>query len=674
MEVRSTPPCVVVLHDGEPESVFCQEAAELVAEKIVRCLSVPDCHVVPKDGNHMEAVLEGMAEYYSVELSQKIRRGLDINAQKCLHTGGNIALGFYVDSDKRFQRDPETDPVVEKIFQMYVRGDTMAEIIRYLNTQHMKTSYGKEFTKNSLHRILRNKRYIGIYTYRDMEITGGVPRIISDELFYEAQEMMDKKKKAPARAKASESYILTTKLFCGYCGSAMTGVSGKGRGGKRYYYYQCVANRRDKSCKKKTVTKWILEDLVITETRKMLTKENIERIAAEVVQLCEKECNTDNLKRLQKLLRENNRATENLFKALESGQLVDVIAERITQKREERKELEQQIAIEEAKHMVPTINEVKFFLNQFRKGDINDMKYRQALVDTFINRIYLYDKQVANQHSADANFSVQESGFAQAKNAMWDHFKTHGQSLFSGDIKHSLLAMRADFFDDLARVQESKESMDTARRNIDSHTSDVIMGVVVDKYKASLLEAKERISASTKLHWQQNAQSLKEQLISIVTESDALSSSQREQLSNIIMDYKPLEFNDDADDVFIKTKFLRGNIWGILVGDSERLNIRRLAAKYNERMFKNIMEMAMHLNDSYAASYKIWQTLLLTIIEQNIAEYNPQLRDMTEMIREETEKILELENDQQTISASLEAIRQLMSWKDVEFEEMQYGS
>ncbi len=134
--------------------------------------------------------------------------------------------------------------------------------------------------------------------------------------------------------------------------------------------------------------------MVITETRKMLTKENIERIAAEVVQLCEKECNTDNLKRLQKLLRENNRATENLFKALESGQLVDVIAERITQKREERKELEQQIAIEEAKHMVPTINEVKFFLNQFRKGDINDMKYRQALVDTFINRIYLYDNKM----------------------------------------------------------------------------------------------------------------------------------------------------------------------------------------------------------------------------------------------------------------------------------------
>ena len=60
----------------------------------------------------MEAVLEGMAEYYSVELSQKIRRGMDLNAEKCLSTGGNVALGFYVDSEKRFQIDPNTAPVV----------------------------------------------------------------------------------------------------------------------------------------------------------------------------------------------------------------------------------------------------------------------------------------------------------------------------------------------------------------------------------------------------------------------------------------------------------------------------------------------------------------------------------------------------------------------------------
>ena len=143
----------------------------------------------------MEALLEGMAEYYSVELSQKIRRGMDINAEKCLCTGGNVALGFYVDSEKHFQINPSTAPVVQKIFEMYVGGKTMAEIIRYLNAQHIKTSYGNEFNKNSINRILRNKRYIGVYTYRGTEIPDGLPRIISDDLFYEAQDMMNKKKK-----------------------------------------------------------------------------------------------------------------------------------------------------------------------------------------------------------------------------------------------------------------------------------------------------------------------------------------------------------------------------------------------------------------------------------------------------------------------------------------------
>ena len=35
----------------------------------------------------MESVLEGMAEYYSVELAQKIRRGMQINAEKCPAVG-----------------------------------------------------------------------------------------------------------------------------------------------------------------------------------------------------------------------------------------------------------------------------------------------------------------------------------------------------------------------------------------------------------------------------------------------------------------------------------------------------------------------------------------------------------------------------------------------------------
>lgn len=81
----------------------------------IRVLSARENISDDASGVLMEAVLEGMAEYYSVELSQKIRRGMDINAEKCLSTGGNLALGFRVDCEKHIQIDPDTAPVVQKI-------------------------------------------------------------------------------------------------------------------------------------------------------------------------------------------------------------------------------------------------------------------------------------------------------------------------------------------------------------------------------------------------------------------------------------------------------------------------------------------------------------------------------------------------------------------------------
>ena len=372
----------------------------------VRVLSARENISDDASGVLMEAVLEGMAEYYSVELAQKIKRGMDINAEKCLSTGGNLALGFKTEG-KRIVVDPLTAPIVVKIFEMYVTGSTMADIIRYLNANQIKTSYGNEFNKNSINRILRNKRYIGVYTYRDKEIPDGLPRIVDEDLFWEAQRIMEKNKKAPARAKAKVDYLLTTKLFCGYCKAAMTGISGTSKTERKYHYYQCVTNRRDKSCDKKTVGKEYIEDLVVNRLRDFLTPDNISTIAKEVVDLCERESNNGSARRLQKLIEENEKATENLLKALESGQAVDIIADRITQKKKEHDELSLQLLLENSQHPTPSMKEIRFFLNQFRKGDINDPKYRQGLVDMLVNKIYLYDdKMTVLCNTQDGHFDV----------------------------------------------------------------------------------------------------------------------------------------------------------------------------------------------------------------------------------------------------------------------------
>ena len=137
-----------------------------------------------------------MAEYYSAELSQKIRRGMDINAEKCLSNGSNPGLGYYVDEERRFHVDRSGAAVVREIFEMYASGKTVAEITKYLNAKQVKTSQGKEFNKNSLHRLLRNKRYIGYYIYKDTETSGGMPRIMEDELFQRVQHILDRNKKS----------------------------------------------------------------------------------------------------------------------------------------------------------------------------------------------------------------------------------------------------------------------------------------------------------------------------------------------------------------------------------------------------------------------------------------------------------------------------------------------
>ena len=87
-------------------------------------------------------------------------------------------------------------------------------------------------TFNTIQHMLNNRRYIGELKYRDVLIPDAIPSIVSAELFNDVQEKIAKNKKAPARRKAEDDYLLTTKLFCGYCGALMFGESGTSRTGE----------------------------------------------------------------------------------------------------------------------------------------------------------------------------------------------------------------------------------------------------------------------------------------------------------------------------------------------------------------------------------------------------------------------------------------------------------
>ena len=106
------------------------------------------------------------------------------------------------------------------------------------------------------------RSFLGEYKFKDIVTPGGVPALIPIELFNAVQQRIAKTKKAPSSHKAIDDYLLTTKLYCGHCGSFMVGESGTSNSNRIYRYYKCVTAKRRKGCHKKAVRKeWIEENV-----------------------------------------------------------------------------------------------------------------------------------------------------------------------------------------------------------------------------------------------------------------------------------------------------------------------------------------------------------------------------------------------------------------------------
>ena len=359
----------------------------------VHLISVMEPIAEGSQGILVETLLEGMAEYYSAELSEKVIRGQTENALKGKCTGGTGTIGYKIDDDKFYHLDPLTAPLVLEAFQRYDNGDKMVEIVNFLNDKGVRNMLGGKMTHSSVNTMLKNRRYIGELSFRDIVVPDAIPVIVPKDLFDRVQKRLDKNKRAPACGKADEEYLLTTKLLCGKCGALMFGESGTSATGRTYYYYKCANVKRRKGCNKKTVQKDWLEDLVVRETMKLIQDDAmIDKIVQLVMDVQNQENTTIPL--LEKQLREVNKKLDNLMKAIEDGLYTRTTKERLEALEIQKDELTVKIADEKLKK--PSFNEdfIRFWLMKFRKFDISQKKQRKALIEIFINAIFLYDDRM----------------------------------------------------------------------------------------------------------------------------------------------------------------------------------------------------------------------------------------------------------------------------------------
>ena len=348
------------------------------------------------EGIILESMLEGMAEYYSAELSEKVIRGHTENALKSKYNGGTPTFGYVIDKDMQYQIDPRTAPAVLEMFTMYDKGATMKEIVAYMSERGVTTVRGKKIDLNFMARLLKNRKYIGEYSYRHIVTPDGIPAIVPQDLFDRVQQRLAVNRKAPARHKAEDDYLLTTKLFCGTCGAMMVGESGTSSSkGRKYHYYRCVNTKKHRACdaKHKTVRKLPLENAVVNAVMAKIMDDNfVEYVADAVMDIQSRESSV--LPALRKQLEEAESGITNMLNAIQMGIINASTKQRLDELEERKKDIELQIIQEKMKHPAVSREDVVYFVCRFRSLDTSKLDARRRLIDSFVNAVTIFDDYI----------------------------------------------------------------------------------------------------------------------------------------------------------------------------------------------------------------------------------------------------------------------------------------
>lgn len=348
----------------------------------VRVLSAKENIRDDPTGVILESLLEGYAEYYSLELAQKVKRGMVDNLLEKKWAGTAIPFGYRKGADARLYVDESKRNAVIDIFQMYADRCRISDIIRYLNDRHFITSQGKPFGRNSLSHILRNPIYTGTLHWGGEDYKDYAPRIISDELFANVQKIRDGMKRSATRGRYPD-YQLTGKIFCGRCGRPMVGVSGTNSGGSSYYYYKCAGRTHGKKdCDSRTIRRDTIENAVYKAIVSVLLQPQAVRIITEQAILAQQRSLAGSeVLRLKKEKEALDAQIRNISKAVSAGLTADEIIAQANEYSRRSKELETLIRTEELKERAFTLTPeaVTFFLEKL----LERAKSGQATIATF---------------------------------------------------------------------------------------------------------------------------------------------------------------------------------------------------------------------------------------------------------------------------------------------------
>lgn len=208
------------------------------------------------------------------EISISGKRHLSITEGKNgVFMGGTINFG-YSNIDKKWTENKDESKWVKKIFSLYVQGKSLKEIKELLDLNGVKPRRGNFWSLGSLNVMLRNRVYLGEYSWTDKD-TGDVfpivvPQIISHSLFNRVQKTILKNTKNKGNNSRIYESLLSDFLVC-YCGENISGQVRKSVGKN---YYSCSSKRNF----------WKGKDIEICDNRRGMNIDNTDKFVTDEIQ------------------------------------------------------------------------------------------------------------------------------------------------------------------------------------------------------------------------------------------------------------------------------------------------------------------------------------------------------------------------------------------------------
>ena len=295
------------------------------------------------------------------------------------------------------------------------------------------------------------------------------------------------------------------------------------------------------------------------------------------------------------------------------------------------------------------------FMNQFVEDNQVSFEYED---------IKVLEEQYTEQQKTLLNFEDKDEEVKDSFDSLKNNFMEGMNGILKSPNLDSLIKVGKTLLDDVKDTYDDIEKLQSTKREADRKTAKLILDKVKEDYLILSNESQIKIDATSKDYWAEQSLFIKQQLSKIITGSTALSDDKRSELSEIIMTYHDICFDQFKDISFELKDFVHGiKIGDFIIFESDKLNLRKLVNSYN-KLFEMLIEEAKSVvHESHIKTFNDWLEHLLSIIEKNIVSYSPELSEMQQDIEMESRKIDDLRNKQEMIQKGKNHINNMMNWK-----------